>query len=148
MARAGKRRMMSDINVVPYIDVMLVLLIIFMITAPLLTQGVTIDLPQAEAEPLPPDPDRTPVVLTVNAAGEMFLNIAEDPEAPLERAVIGATVRAVLRHRPGTPVVVRGDRAAEYRHIISGLVLLQAAGVPNVGLMTEPAEEPAPRRGN
>jgi biopolymer transport protein TolR len=142
MARAGKRRMMSEINVVPYIDVMLVLLIIFMITAPLLTQGVEVRLPTAAAEPLPQDPDVTPVVLTVDAQGRFFLSVAEAPEAPLEPTVVQATVAAVLRHRPNTPVVVRGDRAAEYGHVVRGMVLLQRAGVPNVGLMTEPGEEP------
>ena len=140
MARRGKRRLVSEINVVPYIDVMLVLLIIFMVTAPLLTQGVEVALPTADAEPLEPNPDREPVVLTVDADGNLFLNIAEDPEAPLEPAAVQTTVMAVLRHRPGTPVVVRGDRDAAYRHIVRGLVLLQAAGVPDVGLMTDPPE--------
>ena len=149
-AARGRRRLMSEINVVPYIDVMLVLLIIFMITAPLLAQGVRVDLPQADAEPLEPDPDRLPVVLTVNAAGELFLNVGEDPEAPMAPAAVAATVQAVLRHRPGTPVVVRGDRHAEYRHVISGMVLLQRAGAPSVGLMTDPADplpQQAPGRG-
>lgn len=141
MARTrGRRRMMSEINVVPYIDVMLVLLIIFMITAPLLAAGVEVDLPQADAEPLPQDSDLQPVVLTVDADGAYYLNIGDDPDAALTREVVVARVQAVLRHRPGTPVVVRGDRAAEYRHIIQGMVLLQTAGAPSVGLMTEPPE--------
>lgn len=145
-ARRIKRRLMGEINVVPYIDVMLVLLIIFMITAPLLAAGVKVELPKADAEPLPQDSELVPVVLTVDAEGRLFLSIGDDPDAPLEGDVVVARVEAVMRHRPGTPVVVRGDGDAEYRHIIRGMVLLQAAGVPNVGLMTEPPERPLVER--
>jgi biopolymer transport protein TolR len=144
MARARvRRRMMSEINVVPYIDVMLVLLIIFMITAPLLAAGVKVELPQADAEPLPQDSDLEPVVLTVDAEGRYFLNIGANPEAALTTQEVQVQVAAILRHRPGTPVVVRGDRAVEYRYVIGGMVLLQAAGAPSVGLMTEQPERPA-----
>ncbi len=145
-ARRGKRRLMGEINVVPYIDVMLVLLIIFMITAPLLAAGVKVDLPQAQAEPLPLDSELEPVVLTVQANGDLFLNVSEHPDRPVAPELVVATVEAVLRHRPGTPVVVRGSRDAPYRYVIEGMVLLQAAGAPNVGLMTEPPERPQVER--
>ena len=140
MARRGKRRLVSEINVVPYIDVMLVLLIIFMVTAPLLTQGVEVALPTAEAEPLPPDPDVEPLVITVDAQGRLYLSVNDDPEAPVDVDTVRVRVVALRRHRPTTPVVIRGDRGAEYRHVIDVLVQLQAAGVQGVGLMTQPPE--------
>ena len=145
--RRARRRMMSEINVVPYIDVMLVLLIIFMITAPLLTAGVKVDLPQAEAEPLPQDSELEPLVLTVDAEGNYYLNRGETPNEPIEPNLVVARVTAILRHQPRTPVVVRGDRSVEYRHVIGGMVLLQTAGAPSVGLMTDPPERPQPQRG-
>ncbi|MEX0900546.1 MAG: protein TolR [Gammaproteobacteria bacterium] len=141
MARRGKRRLVSEINVVPYIDVMLVLLIIFMVTAPLLTQGVEVALPSAEAEPLPPNPDVTPLVITVDAAGNLYLSVNEDPESPVTLDAVRLRALAMRRHRPSTQVVIRGDRGAEYRHVIDVLVSLQAAGVQGVGLMTEPPED-------
>src|SRR5690606_10654960 len=98
VSRRGKRRLMGEINVGPYIDVMLVLLIIFMVTAPLLTQGVKVELPEAATENLPPE-DSDPIVLTVNAEGELFLNIGEDPEAPLDDEFIIAAVSKVLQNR-------------------------------------------------
>ncbi|MDX1593848.1 MAG: protein TolR [Gammaproteobacteria bacterium] len=131
---------MSEINVVPYIDVMLVLLVIFMITAPLLTQGVKVDLPRASAEPLPPEA-LEPLVLTVDAAGRYYLNVGGEGETvPVDRETLLARVAAVLRHKPETPVMVRGDRAVDYGEVIEAMVVLQAAGAPNVGLVTEPPE--------
>ncbi len=141
MARRGKRRLVSEINVVPYIDVMLVLLIIFMVTAPLLTQGVEVTLPTADAEPLAPSPDATPLVITVGANGELYLSVNEDPEAPVTLDAVRVRALALRRHKPLTQVVIRGDRGTEYRHVIDVLVSLQAAGVQGVGLMTEPRED-------
>ncbi|HEX7047009.1 MAG TPA: protein TolR [Gammaproteobacteria bacterium] len=128
---------MAEINVVPYIDVMLVLLIIFMVTAPLLTQGVKVELPEASAENLPPD-DSQPIVVTVTRDGELFLNIGENPDAPMEDELIIATVEKVLRNRPGTPVMVKGDEAVDYGSVVRAMTLLQQAGAPSVGLVTEP----------
>ena len=140
--RRGKRRVMSEINVVPYIDVMLVLLIIFMITAPLLSQGVKVDLPHASAKPLDLKPDETPVVLTVTANGEYFLNIGAHPDQPIDAQLVVATVTAVLKLKPGTHVVVRGDKDAHYDSVLRGMTLLQAAGAPSVGLETNPNNPP------
>lgn len=141
-ARRGKRRLMGEINVVPYIDVMLVLLIIFMITAPLLTQGVQVELPEAAAKPLDTQSQANePVVLTVDARGRYTLNIGENPEQPLDARTVVARVAAVLKHRPDTRIMVRGDRSAAYEHVIGGMVLLQQAGAPSVGLITEPPEK-------
>jgi len=131
---------MSDINVVPYIDVMLVLLIIFMITAPLITQGVKVDLPQADAEPLQ-DESEQPVVITVDRDGALYLDVGGDGEAPVNDDTLVLRLRAVLTQKPKTPVMVRGDVFADYGHVVRAMVLAQSAGVPSVGLITEPPEE-------
>ena len=138
----AKRRMMSEINVVPYIDVMLVLLIIFMVTAPLLTQGVKVNLPNASAKPLDLKPNETPVVLTVTADGKYYLNIGAHPDQSIDAQLVVATVAAVLKLRPGTHVVVRGDRDARYEQIMTAMVLLQSAGAPSVGMETNPNNPP------
>jgi biopolymer transport protein TolR len=130
---------MSEINVVPYIDVMLVLLIIFMITAPLLTQGVKVDLPQAAAEPLPPESEE-PVVVSVTAAGDYYIDLGEDSDSPVDAETLQLRVAAVLRNSPRTPIMVRGDRAVDYGQVIDAMVLLQAAGAPSVGLVTRTPE--------
>lgn len=131
---------MSEINVVPYIDVMLVLLVIFMITAPLLTAGVAVELPQGEAEPLPGESDE-PLVVTVTKNGDYYLSVGETPDDPIDHQVLVTKVSAVLRHRPGTPVYVRGDAQVEYGKVVTAMVLLQKAGVPGVGLITQSPEQ-------
>ncbi|MCW8922329.1 MAG: protein TolR [Gammaproteobacteria bacterium] len=136
MASHRKRRAVAEINVVPYIDVMLVLLIIFMITAPLLQQGVEIDLPQASANPLPPE-QREPVVLTVSKTGEYFLNVGEKIDEPISEEVLVHRVAAVVKYQPKTPVLVRGDKNVDYGSVTNAMVLLQTAGVEKVGLMTD-----------
>lgn len=126
-----RRKRIAEINVVPYIDVMLVLLVIFMITAPLLTPGVQVDLPQATAATLD-NPDRETLVVTVDRRGNLFLD-----DRAIDAEALGSKVAAILRLRPQTPVLVRGDREAKYDAIIQAMVLLQAAGAPSVGLVTE-----------
>ena len=135
-----RRRPMSEINVVPYIDVMLVLLVIFMITAPLLTQGVKVDLPQADAEPLDVE-TQEPLVVTIDAAGNYYVNYGENQNAPIEPQVLAARVGALLRHRPGLAVVVRGDEGVPYGDVVILMTILQRAGAPSVGLMTEAPQE-------
>lgn len=137
-ARRGKR-LMAEINVVPYIDVMLVLLIIFMITAPLLTQGIKVDLPKAGAEPIPSE-DQQPLILSVDKAGSFYLNIGKDEESPIDDAAVVERVAAVLRREPKTPVLVKGDRGVPYGRVVEGMVLLQQAGAEKVGFITDPAE--------
>lgn len=139
MSRHRKRRAVAEINVVPYIDVMLVLLIIFMITAPLIQQGVEIDLPQANANLLPPD-QKEPVVLTVSKTGEYYLNVGERVSEPISEEVLVHRVAAVVKYQPETPVLVRGDKEVDYGSITHAMVLLQSAGVEKVGLMTEQIE--------
>ena len=134
-----RRRPVSEINVVPYIDVMLVLLIIFMVTAPLVTQGVKVDLPKAEAQPLEDD-SKPPLIASVDADGNYVLNIAEDQEQAVTAVDVATLVAAHLRIEPETPVVVKGDGAVPYSNIVQLMVLLQRAGAPSVGLMTAPPE--------
>ena len=129
-----KKRLMSEINVVPYVDVMLVLLIIFMVTAPLLSQGVKVELPQAEAERIKNE-NQEPSVVTVDASGNYYLN--DDSEKIVTAEEIERTVRAVLRRNPGTPFRVRGDANAVYSHVLRTMLLLQDAGVESVMLVTE-----------
>lgn len=136
MPRHRKRRAVAEINVVPYIDVMLVLLIIFMITAPLIQQGVEIDLPQANANALPSD-QQEPVVLTVSKDGEYYLNVGEHINQAISEEVLVHRVAAVLKNKSETPVLVRGDKAVSYGSITHAMVLLQTAGVEKVGLMTD-----------
>src|SRR5210317_1489980 len=109
-----KRKLMGEINVVPYIDVMLVLLIIFMVTAPLLTQGIEVELPKAGAEPIDSVADNPPIVLSVDAAGNLYLDIGDDEDTPKSAAEIVRRVGTVLRQSPETPVLVKADRSVEY----------------------------------
>lgn len=134
------RRPMSEINVVPYIDVMLVLLIIFMVTAPLLTQGIKVDLPQAEAEAIDPEDFKNtpPIVVSIDANGRLFLNQGESPSEALEDVMLESRVAALLRRTPGVPVFVKGDRAVPYGRVVEAMVLLQRAGAAKVGFLTEP----------
>ena len=138
-----RKRPMSQINVVPYIDVMLVLLVIFMITAPLLTQGVKVDLPQAATEPLGAE-QQEPLVLSVDNQGRMFLNVGDDPEQPLQASIIIARTAAVLQQQPRTPVLVNADRDVDYGRVVQAMVLLQQAGAGSVGLMTDPPSPSSP----
>lgn len=139
--RRGKR-LMAEINVVPYIDVMLVLLIIFMVTAPLLTQGIKVDLPKAGAEPLPEDMMRNhqPLILSVDPAGQYYLNIGGDEETPITSDTVIERVSAVLRREPETPVLVKADRSVPYGSVVEGMVLLQESGAEKIGFITDPRE--------
>ena len=135
-----KRKLMGEINVVPYIDVMLVLLIIFMVTAPLLTQGIEVDLPEAAAEPIESEPNETPIVLSVDAAGNLYINIGDDEDAPQSSQEIVARTAAVLRNRPDAPVLVKADREVPYGNVVGAMVLLQRAGADKVGFVTDPLD--------
>jgi len=134
-----RKRQISDINVVPYIDVMLVLLVIFMITAPLLTQGVKVDLPQAPAKPLESE-EREPLIVTVDAQANLYLNYGDDQDSPLAADILLHRVYALLRRHPNTPVLVRGDRTTPYGDVVVAMTLLQQAGASSVGLITEAPE--------
>jgi len=134
-----KRRPISDINVVPYIDVMLVLLIIFMITAPFVQQGVEVDLPQASAKPMSPD-EAEPVVVSIDKKGDFYLDIGDEPDKPIDAQLMVNRAAAVRQLKPNVPVLVRGDRNVGYGKVVDAMVLLQKAGVEKVGLMTDQPE--------
>ncbi len=134
-----RRRSIADINVVPYIDVMLVLLIIFMVTAPLLKQGVDVDLPTAPANPLDSESPE-PIVISVDRNGLMYLNIAPDSEAEIDADSLVKQVKSALQQDPKRPVMVRGDAEGPYQNVVTTLVLLQQADVGSVGLVTDPEE--------
>ncbi len=136
------RRLMGEINVVPYIDVMLVLLIIFMITAPLLTQGIKVDLPKADAAPMDAEflRQHQPLVLTVDTAGRYYLNIGSGKDQPIDPRTVMARAAAVMRRDPETPILVRADERVPYGRVVSAMVLLQKAGAEKVGFLTDPPE--------
>jgi len=133
-----KKKLMGEINVVPYIDVMLVLLVIFMVTAPLLTQGIEVELPKAGAEPIESSSDNIPLVLSVDAAGNLYLNVGDDEEAPMSGNEIIARTRNVLDVSPDTQIFVKADRAVPYGNVVGAMVILQQAGADHVGFVTDP----------
>ncbi len=144
MGKRTRRKAMSEINVVPYIDVMLVLLIIFMVTAPMLNLGVEVNLPQADAEPLESEQNEEPMVLTVLENGDLYLNAGGEVEVGgglIDPESLVQTVSAVVRRNPEVQVLVGGDEAVAYGMIYDAMVLLQKAGVQKVGLMSDPLTE-------
>lgn len=135
----SNRRPIAEINVVPYIDVMLVLLIIFMITAPLLTEGVKVTLPKADANPIESDTAR-PIVFSVNQTGEYFITYDDDRSLPVDADELVRKAASLIKSNPKAPILVKGDRAVVYDQVIQLMVLLQQAGASNVGLLTDPGE--------
>jgi biopolymer transport protein TolR len=135
-----RRRPMSEINVVPYIDVMLVLLVIFMVTAPLLYHGIDVDLPELAAEPVEPSELDT-IMVTVTSDGVFLLSIGVDPEQVVDAEQLLSRVAAQLANSPRSPVVVRGDRAVAYGEVLEVVASLRRAGVERVGLLTRPTQE-------
>ncbi|MCV6626271.1 MAG: protein TolR [Cellvibrionaceae bacterium] len=138
--RKPKKKPMAEINVVPYIDVMLVLLVVFMVTAPLLMQGVKVDLPQAPSAPLDDKQDE-PLIVSVKKDGSYYINIGADEKKPKPMAQIRETVAKILRQKPKTQVLVWGDAAVDYGKVVSLMNELQAAGAPSVGLVTEAPQD-------
>jgi biopolymer transport protein TolR len=134
------RRLMGEINVVPYIDVMLVLLIIFMVTAPLLAQGIKVDLPKAGAEPLPPEAQE-PLVLSIDKGGQLYLNVGGSPDKPLDEDTVSARVAAALRRAPERAVLVKADEALPYGRVVAAMVILQHSGAKKVGFVTDALDE-------
>jgi len=138
-----RRRPMSDINVVPYIDVMLVLLVIFMVTAPILTQGVIVDLPKAPSEPVPENQD-DPLVISMRADGALFLNLGmrkgNDEGTRVTLYALEEQAGKILRARPEAAVYVRADHTLDYGKVVEVMTALQRAGAQSVGLITEPPD--------
>lgn len=141
MARSSssRRKFIAEINVVPYIDVMLVLLIIFMITAPLLKQGVDVDLPIAPANPLNVNSPE-PIVISIDKNGSLYLSINRTPDSSISGDELVDQVQSALAKQPERPVMVRGDANGPYQNVVRTLVLLQKANVESVGLVTEPED--------
>jgi biopolymer transport protein TolR len=141
-SQRGKRRLMGEINVVPYIDVMLVLLIIFMITAPLLTEGIRVDLPKAAAAPLDSHVNEPPLVLSIDAQGRLYLNVGASPKQPINDDTLLIRATAALRRAPERSVLVNGDQAVSYGRVVQAMVLLQQAGARKVGFQTDLPPKP------
>ncbi|MGD8174524.1 protein TolR [Marinimicrobium sp. ARAG 43.8] len=137
--RKVKKKPMAEINVVPYIDVMLVLLIVFMVTAPLLMQGVKVELPQAPSEPIDDD-DTEPLIVSIKKDGSYYINLGGEQEEQRPLAEIKESVGKVLRQKPETPVLVWGDQEVGYGVVVQLMTELQNAGAPSVGLVTEPPQ--------
>ena len=137
-----RRKRMSDINVVPYIDVCLVLLIIFMVTAPLITQGIKVDLPHSAAKTMPTT-QTPPVIITVDKGGKLFANIAANPRHTITPAQLQQLVQNALHRNSTRKVYVRGDKGAEYGNVVHAMVLLQQAGAKTVGLITDDTKKSA-----
>ncbi|MCC5792535.1 MAG: protein TolR [Legionellaceae bacterium] len=135
---------MAEINVVPYIDVMLVLLVIFMITAPMLTQGITVDLPQAQSEEIS-TAEQEPVIVSVDSHGLYYLNISDQPDIALSAQDIVLQVAAELQiareKNLALPVFVKGDKTVHYGKVVTAMLLLKQAGADKVGLVTENTQE-------
>lgn len=130
---------MAEINVVPYIDVTLVLLIIFMITTPLLQTGVEVDLPNAKAKLVEPKKD-PPIVVSIDKQGQFFIDLGDQQEEAVTEEDVLNRVSAVIRNKPETPVFIRGDKDVDYGKVVTIMAALKNAGVPSVGLMTSPKQ--------
>jgi biopolymer transport protein TolR len=131
------RRLMGEINVVPYIDVMLVLLIIFMVTAPLLTQGIKVDLPKAAADPVDAS-KQEPLVLSIDRQGQLYINLGGAPDKPVNEEIVAARAADALQRMPERQVLVKADERIAYGRVVQAMVILQKAGAKKVGFLTEP----------
>ena len=127
---------MAEINVVPYIDVMLVLLVIFMATAPLLMQGVEVDLPDANSSPVS-DSDAEPLIVSIDAQAKLYLNLSASDDLALNIETVKQRVATVLKRNPEKAVMVWGDAAVPYGEVVALMSQLQEAGALSVGLVTE-----------
>lgn len=137
----GRRKPMGEINVVPYIDVTLVLLIIFMITTPMLQTGVEVDLPQAESAMVEQKEGEPPIVISIKEQDEYYINIDGQNDERIEPEIINDRVAVVLSNKPGTQVLISADKGVDYGTVVTVMAALKNAGVPTVGLMTKPEEQ-------
>ncbi|MGA2189079.1 MAG: protein TolR [Steroidobacteraceae bacterium] len=139
-----RRKLMGEINVVPYIDVMLVLLVIFMITAPLLKEGVKVDLPTAAARPIDPEflAKHDPLVLSIDSGGRFYINFGQNQDKPVSEATVSSRTAALLRRDPQTPILVKADTTVPYGTVVRAMVMLQQAGASKVGFLTDPPARP------
>jgi biopolymer transport protein TolR len=138
--RGHRRRPMAEINVVPYIDVSLVLLIIFMVTAPMLQTGVDVELQATEGKPFDPTQE-LPIIISVKADGRLFLDAGNQGDVEVEESELPAKVTEALAKKPGLAVLLRGDKSVDYGRVLVVFGALKKAGIDQVSLMTAPAEE-------
>ena len=136
MNRFSKKQLMSEMNIVPYVDVMLVLLVIFMITAPLLTTGVQVELPKAESKSIE-SKGKEPLVVSLNKEGKYFLNVAKYPDKPIDRDSLALQVAAEVKRDPLRQVLVKADQSVFYKDVMGAMVILQQAGANSIGLVTD-----------
>lgn len=132
-----KRKPMSEINVVPYIDVMLVLLVIFMVTAPMLTQGVKVDLPETTSDPIQPEKNVESIIVSVDANGAYYVEVGDEGSDPMSLGELSDRVAKILSQRTSSEILVRGDEHVEYGTVVRLMAELQAAGASSIGLITE-----------
>ena len=139
----GRRKPMAEINVVPYIDVTLVLLIIFMITTPMLQTGVDVDLPQAQSKTVESDSDgaNPPLIISIKTEGQYYIKSDNQTDVPILPEDINARVAEILSDKPKTQVLINADKAVNYGVVVTVMAALKNAGVPTVGLMTKPEEQ-------
>ncbi len=133
------KKRMAEINVVPYIDVMLVLLVIFMVTAPLLTEGYRVQLPEARAKPVQKS-EQKPVIVSVDSQGRLYVNLGDNPSQPVKAKTLAARVAARRKQYPDVPVLIKGDVDAGYGQVINAMSILNDAGIDNFSLITSPAK--------
>jgi biopolymer transport protein TolR len=144
LRKSSTKKLVAEINVVPYIDVMLVLLVIFIVTAPLLQQGVSVDLPHASAKALPPS-EKEPVIVSVDSQGNYYLNIADNPQKAITSNALSLRVMAELKRTPKRKILVKADNQVNYGKVVTAMALLQKAGAPSVGLVTQDDNSPQTR---
>ncbi|PCM45585.1 protein TolR [Marinobacter sp. ANT_B65] len=137
MMPENRRKPMAEINVVPYIDVMLVLLIIFMVTAPMLTQGVKVDLPETASNPIQADKDVESIVVSVDANGAYYVEVGDKGSDPMPLSEVRAQVAKILSQRTSSDILVRGDQNVEYGIVVRLMAALQGAGATSIGLITD-----------
>ena len=135
--RRLRKKPMADINVVPYIDVMLVLLVIFMVTAPMLTQGVKVDLPETTSDPIQQDKDVESITVSVDANGAYYLEVGDRGGDPMSLDEVTDQVAKILSQRANSEIMVRGDEFVDYGVVVRLMAALQAAGASGVGLITD-----------
>jgi biopolymer transport protein TolR len=141
--RHGRRKPMAEINVVPYIDVTLVLLIIFMITTPMLQTGVDVDLPEAESKTVESDGDGSnpPIIISIKADGQYFIKTNNEEDVNVQPEAINPQVVEALTQKPKTQVLINADKSVDYGTVVTVMAALKNAGVPTVGLMTKPEDQ-------
>ena len=137
MMQTVRRKPMAEINVVPYIDVMLVLLVIFMVTAPMLTQGVKVELPETTSDPIQAEKDTESVVVSIDANGAYYLQVGGEGSDPMPLGRVQELVGRIMAERANREVLVRGDDNVQYGKVVRLMSALQQAGATNVGLITE-----------